>query len=40
MLKLVVAICLLNVAVPIRDEFRKGEANTKRKLLSKTAAEC
>ena len=30
--KLVVAICLLNVAVPMRDESRKGEANTKRKL--------
>ena len=28
--KLVFAICLLNVAVPMRDESRKGEANTKR----------
>ena len=30
--KLVVAICLLNVAVPLRDESRKAEANRKRKL--------
>ena len=28
--KLVFAICLLNVAVPMRDESMKGEANTKR----------
>ena len=33
MRKLVVAICLLNVAVPKRDESRKGEANRKRKQL-------
>ena len=32
MRKLVVAICLLNVAVPIRDESREGEAKTRRKL--------
>ena len=35
MRKLVVAICLLNVAVPVHDESRKGEANRKRKLYSK-----
>ena len=35
MRKLVVAICLLNVAVPMHDESRKGEANRKRKLYSK-----
>ena len=32
MRKLVVAICLLNVAVPLRDDSRKAEANRKRKL--------
>ena len=40
MRKLVVAVCLLNVAVQMRDDSRKGEANRKRKLWSKTAQEC
>ena len=30
--KLVFAICLLNVAVPMRHESRNAEANRKRKL--------
>ena len=30
MRKLVVAVCLLNVAVPMRDESAKGEANRER----------
>ena len=37
MRKLVVAICLLNVAVPVHDESRKGQ---REKTVFKTAPEC
>ena len=38
MRKLVVAICLLNVAVPMRDESRKGEGQQERKTVVKNSS--